>query len=62
MIYLLYAWWVVIGLAFLLGAYSWIKASNSSGDGGMAYAIMAIFAGGGSIIAALITGLIQWLV
>ena len=62
MIYLLYAWWSIIGLAFLVGVYSYIKAQRASGDSGMVYAIGTIFLGGGSILAALITALIQWLV
>ena len=62
MIYLLYTWWAIIGVAFLIGLYSYIKASRASADSGMAYAIGTIFFGGGSIVAALITALIQWLV
>lgn len=54
-------WYSFLAILFVVACLFGYKANTSHADSGMAYAIMAVFIGGGSILAAIITAIIQWI-
>ncbi len=55
-------WYGFLALVFLVGCGCGIAAWQSTSEGGMAWAILAFYIGGGAIAAAAVTGIIHGLV